>query len=175
MKPTAHRGHPAFWAFVVHRVSGIALALFLPAHFYVLGLALEQSQFAETIAWTAAIREGIHPIMAWVFSARGTVESPLQFVRMNLEWHPSRFHPWILRTGFALKEDNDFEPRAELVLLARTRWRIPHSPHHSLPGLHPLSRAPAWPLIGNFGPNELTTIGADSTEDKAFERALKRK
>lgn len=53
MKPTAHRGHPAFWAFVVHRVSGIALALFLPAHFYVLGLALEQSQFTETIAWTA--------------------------------------------------------------------------------------------------------------------------
>ena len=111
---------------------------------------------SETITWTAAIREGIHPIMAWVFSARGPVESPLQSVRMNVEWHPSRFHPWILRTGFALKEDNDFVPRAELVLLARTRWRIPHSPQHSLPGLHPLSRAPEWPLIANFGPNEIT-------------------
>ena len=130
---------------------------------------------SETITWTAAIREGIHPIMAWVFSARGTVESPLQSVRMNVEWHPSRFHPWILRTGFALKEDNDFVPRAELVLLARTRWRIPHSPQHSLPGLHPLSRAPEWPLIANFGPNEITTIGATSSEDKAFQRALKRK
>ena len=27
------RGHPAYWAFLVHRVSGVALALFLPAHF----------------------------------------------------------------------------------------------------------------------------------------------
>ena len=34
------RNHPSYWAFVVHRVSGIALALFLPAHFLVLGTAL---------------------------------------------------------------------------------------------------------------------------------------
>lgn len=35
------RNHPGFWAFVAHRVSGVALALFLPLHFLVLGLALE--------------------------------------------------------------------------------------------------------------------------------------
>jgi fumarate reductase subunit D len=29
-----------WWAFVVHRVSGIALAAFLPVHFWVLGTAL---------------------------------------------------------------------------------------------------------------------------------------
>jgi fumarate reductase subunit D len=34
------RNHPAYWAFVVHRISGIALALFLPAHFLVLGRAI---------------------------------------------------------------------------------------------------------------------------------------
>jgi len=34
------RHHPAWWAFLVHRVSGLALALFLPAHFLVMGLAL---------------------------------------------------------------------------------------------------------------------------------------
>ena len=34
------RNHPAWWAFIVHRVSGVALALFLPAHFLVMGLAL---------------------------------------------------------------------------------------------------------------------------------------
>jgi fumarate reductase subunit D len=34
------RLHPAYWAFVVHRVSGIALALFLPLHFVALGMAL---------------------------------------------------------------------------------------------------------------------------------------
>lgn len=35
-----HRGHPLYWAFLLHRVSGLALALFLPAHFWVLALAL---------------------------------------------------------------------------------------------------------------------------------------
>lgn len=34
------RNHPSYWAFVVHRVSGIALALFLPLHFSVLASAL---------------------------------------------------------------------------------------------------------------------------------------
>jgi fumarate reductase subunit D len=38
MRPT--RAHPAWWAFLVHRISGVALALFLPAHFWVMGLAL---------------------------------------------------------------------------------------------------------------------------------------
>jgi fumarate reductase subunit D len=35
------RNHPAYWAFVAHRLSGVALALFLPLHFLMLGLALE--------------------------------------------------------------------------------------------------------------------------------------
>jgi len=33
-------GHSAYWAFVVHRVSGIALAAFLPLHFWALGHAI---------------------------------------------------------------------------------------------------------------------------------------
>ena len=32
--------HAGYWAFVVHRVSGLALAVFLPLHFWALGLAL---------------------------------------------------------------------------------------------------------------------------------------
>jgi fumarate reductase subunit D len=35
------RNHQAYWAFLGHRLSGIALALFLPVHFYVLGMALD--------------------------------------------------------------------------------------------------------------------------------------
>lgn len=35
------RGHAGFWAFAAHRVSGVALALFLPAHFWALGRAIE--------------------------------------------------------------------------------------------------------------------------------------
>ncbi|RMF33904.1 MAG: succinate dehydrogenase, cytochrome b556 subunit [Alphaproteobacteria bacterium] len=38
MRP--HRNHPLWFAFVLHRVSGLALALFLPVHFYMLALAL---------------------------------------------------------------------------------------------------------------------------------------
>lgn len=34
------RAHPAYWAFLVHRLSGLALALFLPVHFWALGQAL---------------------------------------------------------------------------------------------------------------------------------------
>jgi fumarate reductase subunit D len=35
----AHR-HPAWWAFALHRLSGLALAVFLPLHFWALGRAL---------------------------------------------------------------------------------------------------------------------------------------
>ncbi len=37
----AHRNQPLYLAFLLHRLSGLGLALFLPFHFYVLGLALE--------------------------------------------------------------------------------------------------------------------------------------
>ena len=35
------RNHPAYWAFLVQRWSGIALAAFLPLHFWALGHALD--------------------------------------------------------------------------------------------------------------------------------------
>ena len=35
------RNHPAYWAFAVHRASGVLLALFLPLHFWALGQALQ--------------------------------------------------------------------------------------------------------------------------------------
>ncbi len=51
------RNHPAYWAFVVHRVSGLALAAFVPLHLYVLSLALELEQTATLdrfLAWSTA-------------------------------------------------------------------------------------------------------------------------
>jgi fumarate reductase subunit D len=36
--------HPAWWAFLLHRVSGLALALFLPLHFWALGTALSGAE-----------------------------------------------------------------------------------------------------------------------------------
>jgi fumarate reductase subunit D len=46
------RNHPAYWAFVVHRVSGVGLALFLPLHFLVLGLMLEPATADAFFRWT---------------------------------------------------------------------------------------------------------------------------
>ena len=47
------RQHPAYWAFVVHRVSGVALALFLPVHFWALAQALQGEARLQTfLAWT---------------------------------------------------------------------------------------------------------------------------
>lgn len=34
------RNHPSFWAFALHRISGLLLAVFLPFHFWALGTAI---------------------------------------------------------------------------------------------------------------------------------------
>ena len=47
------RNHPAYWAFVVHRASGVLLALFLPLHFWALGLALRGETALESfLRWS---------------------------------------------------------------------------------------------------------------------------
>ena len=53
------RQHPAYWAFLVHRISGVALALFLPIHFWARCGAWESIALAiflnESGVWTAAV------------------------------------------------------------------------------------------------------------------------
>ena len=47
------RGHAGWWAFAVHRFSGVALAVFLPLHFVVLGQALNGAEALDgVLAWT---------------------------------------------------------------------------------------------------------------------------
>jgi fumarate reductase subunit D len=47
------RSHPAYWAFIVHRVSGVALALFLPFHFWALSQALQgEARLESFLRWT---------------------------------------------------------------------------------------------------------------------------
>ena len=41
------RSHPAYWAFGLPRLSGLALALFLPVHFWALGQALQGAAALE--------------------------------------------------------------------------------------------------------------------------------
>jgi len=51
---SAHRNHPTYWAFVLHRLSGLGLALFLPVHLYVLSLAIgDGARLDEFLDWTA--------------------------------------------------------------------------------------------------------------------------
>lgn len=48
----ATRTHAGGWAALGHRLSGLALALFLPAHFLALGLALEgEARLDGFLAW----------------------------------------------------------------------------------------------------------------------------
>ena len=53
-----HRKHPLWFAFIVHRVSGICLAVFLPVHFYVLGLALN-----DPASLDGFLRWAEHPVL----------------------------------------------------------------------------------------------------------------
>jgi fumarate reductase subunit D len=47
------RSHPAYWAFIVHRLSGVALALFLPLHFWALAQALQgEARLDSFLRWT---------------------------------------------------------------------------------------------------------------------------
>lgn len=47
------RNHPAYWAFIVHRASGVLLALFLPLHFWALGQALHGAAALDGfLRWT---------------------------------------------------------------------------------------------------------------------------
>jgi fumarate reductase subunit D len=47
------RAHPAYWAFLVHRLSGLALALFLPMHFWALGQAIQgEARLESFLRWT---------------------------------------------------------------------------------------------------------------------------
>lgn len=49
-----HRRHPLWLAFILHRLSGLALALFLPVHFWLLSLALtDRERLDSLLAFTA--------------------------------------------------------------------------------------------------------------------------
>ena len=45
------RNHAAYWAFAAHRLSGLALAVFLPLHLYVLSMAINQAALNGFLDW----------------------------------------------------------------------------------------------------------------------------
>lgn len=58
MNRMAARRHASYGAFIVHRVSGLLLTLFLPAHFWALGTAIEgEAALQSFLAWAE------HPLL----------------------------------------------------------------------------------------------------------------
>ncbi len=50
---SVHRNHVVYWAFLMHRVSGVVLALFLPVHFYMLSMSVtDAARFDSFVSWT---------------------------------------------------------------------------------------------------------------------------
>jgi fumarate reductase subunit D len=53
MKLSGHRKQSLWFAFILHRISGLVLALFLPLHFWVLSLALRDPAALDGfLSWT---------------------------------------------------------------------------------------------------------------------------
>ncbi len=82
------RAHVAYVAFVVHRLSGISLAVFLPVHFLVLGLVIESTAALDGfIAWTdqplVKAAEAILIVLLCVHLAGGLRLLLIEFVVWN--------------------------------------------------------------------------------------------
>ena len=77
----------SYWAAMVHRVSGIALALFLPLHFWALGQALNGAgELDAFLAWTE------QPLVK--FAEWGIVVALAAHLAGGLRVHALEFLPW---------------------------------------------------------------------------------
>jgi fumarate reductase subunit D len=89
------RRHAGFAAFVIHRLSGIMLALFLPMHFLALGLALEGAGSLDgLLAFTAL---PLVKASEWALVSLLTIHLVFGLRVLTLEflpWHGARKH-WI--------------------------------------------------------------------------------
>ena len=78
----------SYWAAMIHRVSGIALALFLPLHFWALGQALEGAARLDAfLAWTE------QPLVK--FSESGIVLALAAHFAGGLRVLALEFLPWL--------------------------------------------------------------------------------
>jgi len=80
------KAESSYWMAIVHRVSGIALAVFLPLHFWALSRALELDAF---LAWTE------HPLVK--LSEWGIVVALAAHFAAGLRVLALEFLPWSAR------------------------------------------------------------------------------
>lgn len=92
---SASRLSASYIAFILHRLSGLGLALFLPLHFLVLGLAIEgEARLDQALAWT---EQPTVKFAEWGLVVLFCLHLILGLRVLVLEWGP-----WIgsLRTGW---------------------------------------------------------------------------
>jgi fumarate reductase subunit D len=87
------RNHPAYWAFLVHRLSGLLLALFLPLHFWALSQALRgEAQLDGFLRWTeqplVKFAETVLVLLLAAHFAGGMRLLMLEFLAWR-DWHKS--------------------------------------------------------------------------------------
>jgi len=97
------RNHPAYWAFVVHRVSGVLLVFFLPVHFFALGQALQgEARFDSYLLWTQ------YPLVKFaefgiVFLLAAHMSGGLRLLMLEfLPWHDRHKSLLAIATGIAV-------------------------------------------------------------------------
>ena len=87
------RNHPAYWAFLVHRASGVLLALFLPLHFWALALALQgEERLDGFLRWSeqplTKLAETILVVLLAAHLTGGLRLLALEFLAWS-DWHKS--------------------------------------------------------------------------------------
>ena len=85
-KVAPHRNHPGWWAFIGHRLSGLALAGFLPFHFLALATALDDARFDALLVWTE------NPLAR--FAEWGLVAALALHLMFGLRLLAIEFGPW---------------------------------------------------------------------------------
>ncbi len=89
------RNHAAYWAFLVHRISGVALTLFLPLHFWALGNALHgEAKLESFLRWSdqplVKCAEAVLVLLLAAHMAGGLRLLMLEFMALPgnvTEWH----------------------------------------------------------------------------------------
>ena len=84
------RDHPGPWAALGHRISGLALALFLPVHFLVLGLAIEgEARLDGFLRWS---EQPVVKLAEWGLVVLLTLHLTLGLRVLAIEFLPWRGH-----------------------------------------------------------------------------------
>lgn len=99
------RSHPGYVAFLVHRVSGVALAIFLPLHFLALGLAISgEASLDGFLRWTdrpmVKVAETVLVGLLAVHLGGGVRVLAIEFLRWRAA--QSQWVAWVLGLGLAV-------------------------------------------------------------------------